>query len=132
MRPIALLERKNLRRVLEEAIGGGVRSSMLISNSGDILASAGSDSNEKLVAAILLNISSSYDKSSASLSCILIDCEEGKLAVAPAAGNKFLVCLYGDQQLLAGMLKRKVDVLRSYLQEHIAGIAHALGDTGRN
>ncbi len=47
----------------------------IITMGGDLLATAGGDSNDKLVGAIVLNIWSTYKKSADDLNCLLIDCE---------------------------------------------------------
>jgi len=119
-----MLKPKVIRDILDQVLGGGVKSSILLTTSGDTLGSAGNEPNEKLVGAIVLNIWSSYQKSSPGLSCLLVDCEEGKLAVSSVA-SRFLVCCYGDQRVQDGMLKRKIDTLCSYLQGPLSSLSTA-------
>jgi len=82
---------------------------------GDLLASSGGDQSDKLVGAIVLNIWSSYQKTSDQLTCLLVDCEEARIAVMKV--SKFLVCVYGDHNAEFGMLKAKVEALEQFLQE---------------
>jgi len=82
---------------------------------GDLLATAGGDPNDKLVGAIVLNIWSSYQKVSKDILQLLLECEEGRLAIAQA--SNFLICVYGDNTADFGMLKAKVEALQKYLEE---------------
>lgn len=47
----------------------------IITQTGDLLASAGEDSNDKLVGAIILNIWNNYEKNDEHLNLLLIDNE---------------------------------------------------------
>lgn len=75
-----------------------------------MLATSGGDPNDKLIGAIVLNIWMCYEKmekNPSDLSCLVVDCEMGRLAVA-AVAKKFLVCIWGNTHVEFGMLKSKV------------------------
>eukprot|EP01117_Protostelium_nocturnum_P006314 TRINITY_DN2278_c0_g1_i1.p1 TRINITY_DN2278_c0_g1~~TRINITY_DN2278_c0_g1_i1.p1 ORF type:complete len:128 (-),score=43.24 TRINITY_DN2278_c0_g1_i1:174-536(-) len=110
-----MLRAKALPSILQQAASNGVKSSIIVTSTGELLAAAGGDANEKLVGAIVLNVWSTYHKTSEDVNCLLIDCEEGRLGIRKV--GDFLVCVYGDQTVEIGILKAKVDSLHQYLDE---------------
>jgi len=110
-----MLKPKVLPKILEQSISSGVKASILITLGGDLLASSGGDPNDKLVGAIALNIWNSYQKVSKEMKCLLIECEQGRLAISKV--SDFLLCVYGDSSSQFGMLKAKLETLRQYLEE---------------
>lgn len=74
---------------------------------GDLLATSDNLNSDKLVGAIAFNVWSLYQKNAEDLGCLLLDCEEGRLAIMKF--SKFLVCVYGDHTTEFGMLKSKVN-----------------------
>jgi len=111
-----MLKPKVLPQILKQANTGGVKCTMLFKTDGSLLAAAcphAEDSNAKIVAAIVSNLWSSFEKGG-ELEYQLIEFEEGKLLATKI--NKLLLCIYGDQSVEFGMLKTKAQSLRSYLE----------------
>jgi len=117
-----MLKPKVLPQVLQQANTNGVKCSMLFKSDGSLLATACApqeDSIAKIVAAIVANIWSSFEKGG-ELEYQLIECEEGKLIITRV--SKLLLCIYGDRTVEFGMLKAKAHTLRSYLEGPLAQI----------
>ncbi|PRP85961.1 hypothetical protein PROFUN_06083 [Planoprotostelium fungivorum] len=110
-----MLRAKALPPILQQATSNGVKSSIIVTTTGELLASAGTDTNEKLVGAIAMNVWTTYHKTSEDVNCLLIECEEGRLGIRKV--GDFLVCVYGDSTVQFGILKAKVDSLNQYLDE---------------
>jgi len=90
---------------------------MLLKSDGSLLAAACApqeDNSAKIVAAIVANIWSTFEKGG-ELEYQIIDCEEGRLVVTKV--SKLLLCIYGDTTVQVGMLKAKAQTLRNYLEE---------------
>jgi len=91
---------------------------MLLKPDGSLLAAATTspqeDNTAKIVAAIVANIWSSFDKSG-ELEYQIVDNEEGRLVITKV--SKLLLCIYGDNTVQVGMLKAKAQTLRNYLEE---------------
>ena len=109
-------------------------SNRIVTMGGDLLATSGTSSNDKMVGAIAVNIWSSYQKVSQDVNFLLLDCEvnnrikvndfipfleinifffhnetqqEGRVAVSNVT-TQFLVCIYSDTKTEYGILKAKV------------------------
>jgi hypothetical protein len=110
-----MLKPKALPEILKQTINDGVKNSIIITQTGDLLASAGEDSNDKLVGAIILNIWNNYEKNDENLNLLLIDNEEGRFAIQKI--SKFLICIYGNKTLEFGLLKAKIEAIQKFLYE---------------
>jgi len=108
-----MLRPKVLPKILEQSVSEGVISALLITTEGDLLATSGGE-NDKVIAAIVSNIWSSYHKVNKVIHCLLLECEHGNLAVTKV--SQFVLCIYGNKNSELGMLKSKMDVLYQYLE----------------
>eukprot|EP01118_Nematostelium_gracile_P014518 TRINITY_DN5680_c0_g1_i1.p1 TRINITY_DN5680_c0_g1~~TRINITY_DN5680_c0_g1_i1.p1 ORF type:complete len:121 (-),score=37.63 TRINITY_DN5680_c0_g1_i1:77-439(-) len=113
-----MLKPKVLPKILQQAKTQGVKSAILVTMEGDLLASSGGDPNDKLVGAIVLNIWASYQKISPSVSVLLVECEEGKVAIAQS--SNFLICLQAEQSACFGSLKTKVEKLKEHFEDPLS------------
>eukprot|EP00744_Colponema_vietnamica_P010875 GILI01015320.1.p1 GENE.GILI01015320.1~~GILI01015320.1.p1 ORF type:complete len:142 (+),score=50.05 GILI01015320.1:35-427(+) len=123
---MAMLNAVVLPRVLEQALGGGVLSVMLVNAEGSLLSYVGdTDADrkaqvQKTVGAVIANIWTEYDDSGRTfvgannLNHLFFDCDEGKLAVTRT--SKVFLCIYADQTAEFGMLKLKLERLSSNLE----------------
>jgi predicted regulator of Ras-like GTPase activity (Roadblock/LC7/MglB family) len=171
-----MLQPRVLPKIIEQANTDGVKTTLLLKTNGSLLASAGGTKEmDKLVAAIVANVWSSYSKAGRTafnayqsqnqdsfnssqqqknfaydeeddhhldeeddmmddhhphrssstnqnneplitekLSCLLVDCEAGRLAIT-GVSPKVILCLCADKQVEFGLLKAKALVVKNYL-----------------
>jgi len=109
-----------MTKVLEQANTDGVKCTIFMKLDGALLCVAGDSSIEKIIGALVANIWKSYDTGAKkafdadNLYFMIIDCEEGKLAVARI--SKFLLCTYADKNVQLGLLKTKITALVEHLK----------------
>jgi len=124
-----MLKPRALTSVLAQANTDGVQSTFLFKQDGTLLAHASAEpgsSDPRVCSAIASNIWTVYEKNGRAslnedkLQFILLDCEEGHVAIVPV--NTVLLCLYGSKDVGFGMLKAKSDALVNYLQEPLAQV----------
>jgi len=118
-----MLDPKALPQVLDEAISPGVKVVTLMNRSGLQLGSAGDAQSAMVISAIASNLWQCHEKceGSGSLSCLLVECEEGRLAVA--AVSSFVLSCCADSTMPFGLLKAKVEALQSSLQPSLSRLA---------
>jgi len=111
-----MLRAKVLPQILAQANTNGVQGTILLNEEGSLLASTGGG-DHVVVAAIASNVWSQYQKlgDQSHLEYLLFECEQGRLAMAQVSTH--LLCLYSDKSAEFGMLRRKAQVLKEYLQE---------------
>ncbi|KAG8186705.1 hypothetical protein JTE90_015643 [Oedothorax gibbosus] len=125
-----MLKPKALTQVLNQANTGGVCSTLLLNREGTLLAYAGyAGTDAKLIAAITSNIWMAYEKSGCSafnsetLKFIIIDCEDGYVAVTGVAN--LLLCLQANSTVDLGILKAKAEAMAKYLEVPLNQISSA-------
>ncbi|XP_065899313.1 ragulator complex protein LAMTOR2-like [Dysidea avara] len=124
-----MLKPKALSRVLEQANTGGIKVSVLLNMEGNIMAHASSQQAglDVTTSAIAANVWRVYEKvgkvafQQQKLSFISLDCENGVVAIKKIAN--LLLCLYAQESVGAGLLKRKAEALAKYLEEPMTQIA---------
>lgn len=139
-----MLKPKALHEVLSQVTNGGIESTVLLTRDGALLASAGSESKDaKIIAAMASSIFAAHQRTRSSsgtsnnlvnptpnnlagsgdLNMILLDAENGKMAIAAVATQ--LVCMVSKSTVQLGMLKAKMDALSSYLQEPLRQVSQS-------
>lgn len=110
-----MLRPKIVPRVLEQANTRGVVSSLLVNHEGSLISCAPpEDASAPVVAAIAANVWQSFERAGEE-QVMLIECEEGNVAVT--AVGKVLLCVVGGRETQLGMLKAKVQVLKAHMDE---------------
>ena len=120
---LQLLSPKALPAALAEALGPGIRAVTLINRSGLLVGSAGDSAGAAAISAIVSNLWQSHEKceGQGALSCLLLECEHGRLAIS-AVGSSFILACCSDEAVPFGMLKAKVDALHSFLHSELSQI----------
>ncbi|XP_067945926.1 ragulator complex protein LAMTOR2-like [Watersipora subatra] len=124
-----MLKPKVLTQVLNQANSGGVKSTLLLTTEGSLLACAGYDDQEMHVAALAGNIWTSYTKNAEELldndplGMVMIQCMDGKVAITKVAD--LLLCIYANKDVQLGLLRAKVTALREYLKDPLTQVATA-------
>lgn len=127
-----MLKPKALVEVLQQVTNGGVQSTVLLTKDGALLAYSGFDGKDaKIIAAMASSIFAAHQRvrptqntmGSGDLNTILLDAEEGKMAIAAVANQ--LVCMVCKPNVQLGMLKAKVDALSSYLHEPLRQVSQS-------
>ncbi|CAO3650305.1 unnamed protein product [Cunninghamella blakesleeana] len=122
-----MLKPKLISQVLRQSLYNGVKSSLLMTYDGSLLAFAtDNDKNAKIYAAITANIWNSYKKQidsdsflqsngSDSPLFLLLECEEGNVFITSI--GTLLLCLVAETSVNLGILKAKTEALKVYLEE---------------
>ena len=120
--PSHQLSPKALPYVLVEAVTPGVRVVALINRSGLLISSAGDAARASAVGAIVVALWHSHEKceGSGALECLLLECDQGRLAVM-GVGNFILACC-SDNSIPFGLLKAKAAALHDFLQPSLSTI----------
>eukprot|EP01027_Heterolobosea_sp_BB2_P024144 GEZU01036339.1.p1 GENE.GEZU01036339.1~~GEZU01036339.1.p1 ORF type:complete len:137 (-),score=25.04 GEZU01036339.1:139-528(-) len=120
-----MLQPKLLPEIIKQVNSDGVKTTILLTTDGSLLASAGDTKDDKLIAAIVSSIWVSYEHTgknhfeNETLNCVLLDCQHGRLAVIGICGNdsqQFIACLCAEPSVEFGMLRAKAKTLSSYLE----------------
>ena len=120
-----MLKPKALAKVFEQANTGGTVSTQLLNRDGVLMAYTGPPERQSQVSsAVASSIWDVYDKGGKAvlagehLDFLLIDCEGGKVAIKPVAN--LLLCVYCNDSVGVGMLKKKITALAAHLDQPLA------------
>mmetsp|Transcript_860 Transcript_860/g.1058 ORF Transcript_860/g.1058 Transcript_860/m.1058 type:complete len:128 (+) Transcript_860:479-862(+) len=118
-----MLKAKLIPQLLGQINTDGLELTFLMIEDGSLVGSAGQIKlsktvETKVVAAILSNIWSDYvtvgqkmSTDTGKLSCVLLECEEGRIA-AMRVGPRYILAAFGGVNMQPGLLKLKLDKLR--------------------
>lgn len=128
----SLLAPDALPKILGHAISGGVRTTLLCNRDGAVLSQvrdesvrldgqkAAADSARTFAAAIVANMWTSYEANALGavraneLHCLLVDCEEGQLAVVKVS-PALLLGMVADKSMEPGLLRKKIMAMQELL-----------------
>ncbi|KAG9291878.1 hypothetical protein G9A89_012163 [Geosiphon pyriformis] len=130
-----MLKPKAISQVLKQATTGGVKAALILNSEGSplVFVSETGDRDARVYAAIASNVWSTFEKntrpllvtsggggkddagSSGGLKFLLVECEEGNLAITTVAN--MLLCLVAKPDVALGILKAKTDALARHLEE---------------
>ncbi|CEO95300.1 unnamed protein product (mitochondrion) [Plasmodiophora brassicae] len=117
-----------LQDALERSCVDGVQCCFLMKPDGSLLAFAGDRSSEKVVGGIVSLIWQCYDMdgrealASSQLRSVSIDCDAGKLVVAPVASFLFGMCT--DQTTPAGLVRQQLTAFKTFLDDAFCQFPH--------
>mmetsp|Transcript_6934 Transcript_6934/g.10144 ORF Transcript_6934/g.10144 Transcript_6934/m.10144 type:complete len:128 (+) Transcript_6934:26-409(+) len=116
-----MLQPKVLPQLIQQANTNGVKTTLILSTEGSLLASTGDKTNDKIIAALVSSTWNTYVKAGMSnddnkLEGLLLDTEIGKMAVESIT-NHVLLCLCGTDNSTRGLLRAKASELSSHLRE---------------
>lgn len=137
METATLLAPDALPKILGHAISGGVRTALLCNRDGAVLSQVRdesaqldesvpvggqreADSARTFAAAIVANMWTSYEANALGavraneLHCLLIDCEEGQLAVVKVS-PALLLGMLADKEMEPGLLRAKIVAMQELL-----------------
>eukprot|EP00696_Hemimastix_kukwesjijk_P000995 gnl/Hemi2/11298_TR3910_c0_g1_i1.p1 gnl/Hemi2/11298_TR3910_c0_g1~~gnl/Hemi2/11298_TR3910_c0_g1_i1.p1 ORF type:complete len:128 (+),score=31.83 gnl/Hemi2/11298_TR3910_c0_g1_i1:65-448(+) len=123
----AMVKQKLLPAVLQQVLCPGVNCALLLNLEGEPLASAGQHTST--IPGIVANIFMSYERDGMnalgadSLVYLLVECEQGRVAVAKASA--FIVCVCGTTQMPTGLLLKKAQLLAAHLEAPMSKISEA-------
>ena len=126
-----LLAPDALPTILGHANSGGVRTTLLCNRDGAVLSQVqtegsqlpegqADDSARTFAAAIVANMWTSYEANALGavraneLHCLLVDCEEGQLAVVKVS-SALLLGMLADKAMEPGLLKAKITAMQELL-----------------
>jgi predicted regulator of Ras-like GTPase activity (Roadblock/LC7/MglB family) len=123
-----LLAPDALPKILGHANSGGVRTTLLCNRDGAVLSQVrdeaqqegAADSARTFAAAIVANMWTSYEANALGavraneLHCLLVDCEEGQLAVVKVS-SALLLGMLADKEMEPGLLKAKIVAMQELL-----------------
>ncbi|KAG0233415.1 Ragulator complex protein lamtor2 [Actinomortierella wolfii] len=127
-----MLKPKLISQVLQQATTGGVKATMYINatpnpaqHTGSLLAfAAQSDREARIYGALTSNIWSIYSKHVKSetgpLSFLMLECEEGKVAVSMV--SSMILCLVAQEDVELGILKAKSEALTRHLEAPLSKV----------
>lgn len=120
---VALLSPASLPKVFGEALVPGMRAVVLLNRSGLLLGCAGEASTAPALAAIVSSLWQNFERCDGhgALGCLLLECEQGRLAVK-AIGSFILACC-SDATVPFGLLKAKATALHAGLLPSLTQIA---------
>lgn len=122
--PLQLLSPKGVPAVLGEALQGtpGMKVVTLINRSGLLVGSAGDAGSAAAISAIVSTLWQCHEKCEGhgALGCMLLECEQGRLAVM-AVGSFILACC-SDATVPFGLLKAKAAALHAFMQPSLSQI----------
>ena len=120
---MSVLLARAIPEVLEEGMLPGFHAITLVNRSGLLLGCAGDATRVAAIGAIVANIWQCHEKcdGAGALGCLLVECEEGRLAVQ-AVGSFVLACC-ADESVPFGLLKGRAAALHDYLQPALSQLA---------
>ncbi|KAF9168119.1 Ragulator complex protein lamtor2 [Actinomortierella ambigua] len=120
-----MLKPKLISQVLQQATTGGVKATILLNLEGSLLAfAAQSDRDARIYGALTSNIWSIYSKhvktETGPLSFLILECEEGKVAVSMV--STMILCLVAQEDVELGILKAKSEALTRHLEAPLSRV----------
>eukprot|EP00761_Pharyngomonas_kirbyi_P003315 gb/GECH01003319.1/.p1 GENE.gb/GECH01003319.1/~~gb/GECH01003319.1/.p1 ORF type:complete len:134 (+),score=23.98 gb/GECH01003319.1/:1-402(+) len=129
-----MLHTKLLPKVIEQAVGDEIRSSILFNAEGSLLATTGEDTvDSRLIGAITANICSAYEKAGRNsfdthaLNTLLLDLEHGRVLARRVCGGadgstQLILGLVGTPECHPGMMRSRADAVQAHLAEPLSEI----------
>ena len=115
-----LLDPDALPKLLGYANSGGVLATLLCNRDGAVLSAVGDQREHTFAAAIAANMWTCYEANALSavganeLNCVLVQCEEGQLAVVQVS-SALLLGMLADCTVELGLLKAKITALQQQM-----------------
>ncbi|GAB5357200.1 hypothetical protein AAMO2058_000353800 [Amorphochlora amoebiformis] len=119
--PRAFVNWQAVQKILEAETTVDVAATLLFSAEGELLTTAGEETHEDIVSALMAGIWNSYDDLQRGLKFLLLECEEGKLGIT--AVGRFRICMYSNSfNYPIGLLKAKVIRIASKLNKPLSSV----------
>ncbi len=122
-----MLATHKLKTVIKSAVVDGVDGVCLMTTEGSLLLGSAKETEngvtETGLAAIASSVWSNYCQGSPDVSFHLLKLEGGSLAIAPT-GKGYLIAAYGGEDVTPGLLRGKIEALRSYFNRAFDSISN--------
>jgi predicted regulator of Ras-like GTPase activity (Roadblock/LC7/MglB family) len=119
----AILKPEALSNVL--AVGSAPGAAVLMTSNGSLIACAGANGNEDMIASVVSNAWVTYERGASQelgpLRTLVIQCQLGRLVVSQVVSG-LLLCLFSDTTIDLKVTQLRLRALRSHIEEPLATI----------